>query len=323
MAKPWQQFAILTAVLLAGVAAGFASDQEGTVIREIPMYVSPDVNAQRVANVTRGRDVALVMERSQISGRGWARVFVKVEAGLTSEKDISGWIESRYLITTATPNADQIIFGEASDSEHQAEVRGGRRHAAEDAMRLYYRLYQYFPNSPLAGESLWRAADIRWQLEKSGVLQRPSSIDLSPNMRTQIDDETMKLVRKKFPNTKWADLAAYDMLDNKICFDWKGQTECPEKEAELYEKYAREHPQSPKAAESLFNAAWRQAVLVDMYKANNQQDKAERARKKATELAQEIVTRFTEGDWKSRAANLSYALQQNITIYGTGNTGPN
>ena len=56
-------------------------------------------------------------------------------------------------------------------------------------MRLYYRLYQYWPTSPLAGEALWRAADIRWQLEKSGVILRPSSRELSPDMRTQIDDE--------------------------------------------------------------------------------------------------------------------------------------
>jgi hypothetical protein len=315
---------LLTAVIFAATAASLAADQEaGTVIRETPMYVSPDLNAQRVAVVTRGRDVALVMGRSNIGGNSWARVFVKVEVGLTSEKDVSGWIESRYLVTPATPNADQVIFGEAADSERQAEQRGGRKGAAEDAMRLYYRLYQYWPSSPLAGEALWRAADVRWQLEKAGVILRPSSRELSPDMRTQIDDELMKEVRKKFSQTKWADLAAYDMIDNKICFDWKGEADCPQKEAEIYEKYSREHPQSPKAAEALYNAAWRQAALVDIYKSNHQQDKAERARKKALELAQEISTRFPDGDWKPRAANLAYALQQNIAVYGSGAAGPN
>ena len=61
------------------------------------------------------------------------------------------------------------------DSENQAEQRGGRKDAAQDAMRLYYRLYDYFPNSPLSGEALWRSADIRWQLEKSDVMARPLS----------------------------------------------------------------------------------------------------------------------------------------------------
>ena len=314
----------LVVTLLLATAAGLAADQEaGTVIREVPMYVSPDLNAQRVAVVTRGRDVALVMERSNVGGKPWAHVFVKVEIGLIAEKDVSGWIEGQYLVTPATPNADQIIFGEAADSENQAEQRGGRKHAAEDAMRLYYRLYQYWPSSPLAGEALWRAADVRWQLETAGVILRPSSRELSPDARTQIDDQLMNEVRKKFPHSKWADMAAYDMLDNKICFDWKGEAGCPEKEAELYEKYAREYPQSPKAAEALYSAAYRQAALVDIYKGNNQRDKAEHARAKGLTLAQEVVSRFPEGDWKARATNLAYALQQNIAVYGSAAKGPN
>ena len=39
------------------------------------------------------------------------------------------------------------------------------------------------------------------------------------------------------------------MLDNKICGDWQGSEKCPEKESELYVKYADDHPESPKAAE--------------------------------------------------------------------------
>jgi hypothetical protein len=292
--------------------------ERGTVIRESPLYVSPDAGSQRVGTVTRGRDIYFVMGRSTIDGKQWAHVVARLDVGLTSAKDVSGWVENKLLITPNTPNGDQVIYGEAVDSEQQAERRGGRKHAAEDAMRLYYRLSEYFPTSPLAGESLWRAADIRWQLEKQGVLVRPSSQELSPDMRTQIDDETMKDLIKKFPRSKWADLAAYDMLDNKTCVDWKGEAHCPEKESELYEHYAHEHPQSPKAAEALYNAAYRQAALVDIYKSNRENDKAEKARKKGLELAQELSSKFPDGDWKARAANLVYALQQNLTVYGSG-----
>jgi hypothetical protein len=311
---------LLTAfLLLAAVAPAFAADKEGgTVIRDASMYVSPDVNAQRVAVVSRGRNVPLIMDRATIDGKPWVHVLAVVDAGLTSIKEVSGWIDGKLLITNSMPNGDQIIYGEAADSENQAEQRGGRKHAAEDAMRLYYRIYEYFPTSPLAGESLWRFADIRWQLEKSGVVARPSSRETNPDFRTQIDDETMREIIKKFPHTKWADLAAYEMIDNKVCGDWKGETSCPEKETEIYEKYAREHPQSPKAAEALYNAAWRQAALVDIHLGSRQSDKAERARKKSLDLAQELVTRFPEGDWKLRATTLIYALQQKITIYGSG-----
>jgi hypothetical protein len=312
-----RSLAILS-VVVAAVTAFAADAERGTVIREAQLYVSPDATSQKVATVTRGRDIYDVMGRSNIEGKQWAHVVARVDVGLLAPKDISGWLENRLLITPNTPNGDQIIYGEAADSENQAEQRGGRKGAAQDAMRLYYRLSEYFPNSPLAGESLWRAADIRWQLEKSGVLARPSAHELDPDARTQIEEDTMKELIKKFPHTKWADLAEYDMLDNKICFDWKGQAHCPEKESDIYEHYAHEHPQSPKAAEALYNAAWRQAALVDIYKTYNQKDKAEHARKKGIELAQEVVAKYHEGDWGPRATNLVYALQQNITVFGNG-----
>jgi hypothetical protein len=318
MMQHCKQIALFLLVLLPFTASLAADKEGGTVIREASMYISPDATSQRVATLTRGRNVPLITGRSTIEGKAWVHVLAVVDAGLTSIKEVSGWLDAKLLITNTMPNGDQIIYGEAVDSEKQAEQRGGRKHAAEDAMRLYYRLYEYFPGSPLAGESLWRAADIRWQLEKSGVMLRPSSQEVSPDLRTQIDDESMKEVIKKFPHTKWADLAAYDMIDNKLCGDWKGEAECPEKEADIYEKYAREHPQSPKAAEALYNAAWRQAALVDIQNGNHHSDKAERARKKALELAQDVVTRFPEGDWKPRAATLTYALQQKITVYGNG-----
>lgn len=317
--KRTMRFSLLLAAVILPCTISLAADKEGgTVIREVTLYISPDTGAQKVGTITRGRNIPLIMDRSNVGGKPWVHVLAVVDASEIGVKEVSGWLEGRYLITNTTPNGDQIIYGEAVDSENQAERRGGRRHAGEDAMRLYYRIYDYFPNSPLAGEALWRFADIRWQLEKSGVLSRPSAHEMSPDMRDQIDDESMREVIKKFPHTKWADLAAYDMIDNKVCGDWKGQASCPEKESDIYEKYAREHPQSPKAPEALYNAAWRQAALADIYKNDNHADKSEHARKKAIELAQELATRFPDSDWKPRAANLIYVLQQNIWVYGSG-----
>ena len=64
--------------------------------------------------------------------------------------------------------------------------------------------------------------------------------------------------------------------------------ECPQKETALYEQYAKEHPQSAKAPEALYNAAWRQAALTDIYRIDDDPTKSEAARKKATALAQQI-----------------------------------
>jgi hypothetical protein len=293
--------------------AQVTDQQHGTVIGDVVMYVSPDTGAAQVARPSRGRDTWL-MGRSNIDGKPWAHIMVTMsQDALKAPQTITGWTDGRLVITSATPNGDQIIYGEAVEAERQSET--GRKHADEDAMRLYYRLFEYFPNSPLAGESLWRAADLRWQLEKSGIFARPSSFESSPDNREQLEEDTMHEVIKKFPHTRWADLAAYDLLDNKICGGWKGETHCPERETDLYEHYAHEHPQSPKAPEALYKAAWRQAALVDMYKAGRQQDKSEKARRRAMAIVQEISAKYPEGDWKPRAAQLAFALQQGLEVY--------
>ena len=64
--------------------------------------------------------------------------------------------------------------------------------------------------------------------------------------------------------------------------------------------------------------AARQAVLVDMYRNNNENDKSAAARKKASSLAQEVVGESTQqGDWKARALVLAYKLEQNVPVYGS------
>ena len=309
---------LLFLFLLSLPISGSAADKEhGTVIRQATLYVLPGSNSGKVAQVERGRDL-VVLEKTNIdNNQAWLKVFATLVQGEEKVREITGWLPAKAVVTTSTPNADQIMFGEAVDSERQAEERGGRKGAAQDAMRLYYRTQEFFPNSPLAGEAMWRAADIRWQLEKSQVMARPSSRELDPDARNPMDDEFMKQIIKKFPHSKWADLAGYEMIDNKLCGEWKGLAKCPEKESDLYEKYAHEHPQSPKAAESLYNAAWRQAALVDIYRINNENDKSANARKKAIALAEEITSRYAEGDWKPRAMDLIYKLQQNVPVYGT------
>jgi outer membrane protein assembly factor BamD (BamD/ComL family) len=308
----------LLAVLLLSVSiTGLAADKEhGTVIAESILYVAPDPTSQKLGKVTRGRDIFL-MDRTTVDGKPWSHLLAVVDVDVERQtaREISGWVPSNVVITTSTPSGDQIIYGEAVDSESQAQERGGRKNAADDARRLYYRLYEYFPNSPLAGEALWRAADILWQLEKADVRRRPSSREMDPNMRTPMDEDNLKLVIKKFPHSKWADMASFNLIENKLCGTWRDETKCPEKESELYEKYAREHPQSPKAAEALFNAAWRQGALVELYRAGREQDKSEKARRKAMELAQDIAAKYPDGDWKPRATELSYALQQGIPTY--------
>jgi len=242
------------------------------------------------------------------------------EEGLSDEeaeaKTISGWIPSKGFVSTTTQDGDKIIFGEAADSEDQASRRRGRRDAAQDAMRLYYRVYDLMPTSPLAAEALYRAADIRWQIERSDVMTRPSAHERESYMRGQINEEWMKLVNKKYPGTKWAELATFRMIDNKVCGDWEGMSKCPDKEADIYEKYAIEHPQSSAAAEALYNAAWRRSAMIEIYKTEPNQKKSAESKDRALALAQKIVAQYGQSDWALRARRLIFYVQQDIPTYG-------
>src|SRR5258708_40094342 len=109
MTKYCMQVGLLMTVLLS-VTTAFAADQEGgTVIRETPIYVSPDASAQKVGTASRGRDIELVAERSTIDVKPWARGLAKGDTWLIRSKDISGWIASRLLVTTSQADGDQSI----------------------------------------------------------------------------------------------------------------------------------------------------------------------------------------------------------------------
>ena len=221
-------------------------------------------------------------------------------------REATGWLPAKAVVTASTANGDEIIFGQAVDSERQAEERGGRKGAADDAWRLYSRVSELFPGSPLASEATWRAADIRWQLAKADFVRSGKPME----------EKYLRDVVAKYPQSKQAELAAYDLLESQMCQEWRGQAECPTKESALYEQYAHEHPQSPKAAEALYNAAWRQASLADIYRINNDRDKSDAARKKGIALAQQIQSQQQDQDWKTRATDLIYKLEKKIPIYG-------
>src|SRR4051794_2583171 len=204
--------ACLFALVVFSAIAHAATPERALMAREAQLYLSPDPTSQKIGIVGRGREVAIIE-----TSNDWSHVLAVVETGAsvrreeeTPERNVTGWMRSKGIIRTSTPNGDAVLYGEAVDSEAQATKRRGRKGAAEDALRLYERMAEYFPKSPLAGEAAFRAADIRWQLEREEVRARPASRQLDPVMRPQMAEDQLKQVQKKFPNTKWADLAAYD-----------------------------------------------------------------------------------------------------------------
>jgi outer membrane protein assembly factor BamD (BamD/ComL family) len=293
--------------LLAASLTTFAADR-GTLVRVANMYLSPDTNSAKLAELERGRELVLLE-----TSREW----VHVQAILGEEKMMTGWVLDKGVVRATMPEGNKIVFGEAVDSEDQASRRHGRKGADQDALRLYYRVYDFFPNSPLAGEALYRAADIRWQVDRNDVMSRPSSRERDPGMRDAINEDLMRQVMKKFPGTKWADLAAFHLIENKLCGDWQGSSKCPDKEADIYEKYANERPQSPATPEALYQAASRRAALIEIYKTEEKAKKADESRNQAIGLAQKIVQQYGQSDWAIRAQTLLFLVQQGVPTYGT------
>jgi TolA-binding protein len=321
------RIALLLCTSIAALPAFAATKPSGTiatVLRNTPIYVEADTGSQRLDNITPGREMVIVEQNGP-----WLRVFANTDVEQNRSEDapvfggdaatppISGWVQSKGIVTAATPNADNILYGAGAGQEARASSTGpSTRSAAQAARLLYARDAQLFPNGPHAGESAWRAADIRWQLEKADVYSRPSAHEKEAYLRQQIDESEMKKIIKRFPGSKYADLAAWDMIDNKVCGDWQGTTKCPEKEAEIYQKYADEHPNSPKAPEALFEAVYRLAAAGDIYQSDNNSKKATESRDRARAVATRLQQKYPASDYSARAATLIYQMEQSIPIYG-------
>ncbi len=319
--KPTIKLLLLLALIVPGNSLLLAADR-GALVREAIIYISPDTASSKLGQAERGRELVL-LEKS----RNWLHVEALLGFAQTPDpafvededvegKTITGWVLDTGVVWASTPNGDRILFGAAVDSEDEASRRHGRRGAAQDALRLYRRVYDIFPTAPLAGEGLYRAADIKWQIDKSDMQSRPSAREKESFYRQGIDEEMMKQVMKKFPNTKWAQLAAFHLIDNKLCGDWQGSSKCPDKEAEIYEKYVKERPDSPAAPEALYQAASRRAALIEIYKTEEQPKKSEQSKSSAIALAQQLISQYPQSDWSSRGQTLLFLVQQGVPTYG-------
>jgi len=294
-----------------------------TALRVTWLYISPDTTSQKVDRVQIGREMVVV----EHSGP-WIRVFANTDTQEARQKDapiighdevtppITGWMEAKGIVIETTTGGDLVLMGEAANQESLASDPRGPLNAAESARLLYRRLVEMFPKSPLVAEASWRAADILWQLQKADASTRPSAREREPYLRDQMDEEELKKVIKLYPHTRPAELAAFTLIDNKLCGDWQGSPKCPEKESEAYEKYAAEVPDGPRTAQALYQAVYRQAVLTDMYAADGSDSKSNAAHTHAKELAARLKEKFPQSDYTARAAALVFKLDEGVPVYG-------
>lgn len=304
-------------------AAGYDRAARATILHDAIVYIAADPESQKVSLVTPGHEVVIV-ERSE----PWVKVFAntdvqddvedKPEFGDESApQPVSGWVRDKGVVSPATPGGDAVLYGAAANLEDAASRPNAPKGAAMAAHLLYRRVAEYFPQSTLAPEAAWRSADIRWQLNKLDINSLPSAKEQDAILRPQIFDGEMKKLVKTFPGSKYAAMAAYRMLDNKLCGDWQGLPKCPEMEAGLYQKYAQQYPDGPMTPEALYNATYREAVAVTMYAVEENKKKADTAAARTQSLAQELKAKYPQSDYAARATSIAFKVQQGIAIYGT------
>lgn len=290
------------------------------------LYISPNTDSQKVAQVQIGREMVILAN----SG-AWLNVEANTDIQEEQDSDadtpemgddnstpppITGWMQAKGVVTDSTASGDQILMGAAADEESLASTPSGPANAPQAARLLYTRLYEMFQNSPLAPEARWRAADIQFQLQKAEVATLPSSKERQPYMHQQINEDPLKKVIKFYPHTRWAALAAFDLIANKLCGNWEGSEKCPENETEIYEKYAADYPDGTRTARALYEAAYRQAVLTNMYETDGDHNKAEKAHEHCRALADQLKAHFAGTDYALRAQMLVFKLDQKIPVFG-------
>jgi hypothetical protein len=328
---------IAAATLAAGGAVGQSKAQRqaenydkaarATVLHDANVYVAADADSQKVSLVTPGHEV-VILERNG----PWVKVFANTDVNDDANEDdrnkpefsedanvtpASGWIRDKGILGPTVAAGDAILFGSAANFEDEAARPHAPKGAAGSAHLLYKRVAEYFPDSPLAPEAAWRSADIRWQLEKFDTSTLPSAKEQEAFLRPQLYEGEMKKVMKNYPGSKFAAMAAYDLLDNKLCGDWQGLPKCPEMETGLYQKYAQQYPDGPKSAEALYNAVYRQGVVVTMYLVQEDRKRSQAAAQRTQALAQDLRQKYPKTDFAARGDSIAFRVAQGIPIYGS------
>ena len=306
--------------------SGYDNAARATVLHTANVYVTPDTSSPPITTVGVGHEVVVSARNGD-----WINVFANTDTKDPTDEDSepeftdpadnpdpsSGWIRDKGVVSPATPNGDLILFGAAADLEAQAAAPHPPKDAAAAAHRLYRRVVDYFPNSPLAPEAAFRSADIRWQLDKADIATLPSAHEQQAFLRPQLYEGELRKVMKFYPDSPVAARAAFDLLDSKLCGDWQGLPKCPEQESQLYLKYADRYPGGPKSAEALYDAAYRQGALVTMYLVDEDKKRSDAAAKNCQSIADELRKNYPQSDYAARAQSIAYRVAQGIPIYGS------
>ena len=194
-------------------ASGYDKATRSTVLHVANVYVMADSANPPITTVSPGHEIVVQQHNGD-----WVSVFANTDAKDETDPDSkpafedpgsnpdpsSGWIRDKGIVGPTTAHGDIILFGAAAEFESQASQPHPPKDAAAAAHRLYQRVVDYFPDSPLAPEALFRAADIRWQLDKLDISDLPSAHEQQAFLRPQLYEGELRRVMKLYPNSDFA-----------------------------------------------------------------------------------------------------------------------
>ncbi len=301
---------VLGCLLAAGTAAqtpskpspgAYQAPQRTICLRPAKIYLSPDSNAAVIGRILPGQDVALM----GISA-GYAHVFANV----------SGWMRNQGLLPLTTPHGDHILMGAAIRLERQAENNPGEDRVAQNAARLFYRVTDDFPGSPLVPEALFRAGRIAWQLNLSRYGTKKGTYNY------MLRGRLLERVLSKYPHTEWAARAAYQLLQKKLtCSDWIRKPSCIEKEGNVYRNYVQHFRTGPRTAEAIYEVAEHEAAAWWVYAQPGRKQnrgKSKSAKRKAEKWIARLQKQYPKSDWAEESLFLSYEIQNGLRPAGLG-----
>ena len=203
-----------------------------TALRITWLYISASTARKKWTSVQIGREIVVAEKSGE-----WMRVYINTDIEEQhSDKDepmvggdettppISGWMEAKGVVEDTTPNGDQILMGAAANQEALASDPRGPANAAQSARLLYSRVVEMFPNSPLVPKPRGGPPTSNGKSRRPTLSTLPSRTRRSPIARQSMDEDALKKVIKYYPRTRWAALAAFDLIDNKLCGDWQGSS---------------------------------------------------------------------------------------------------
>ncbi len=225
-------------------------------------------------------------------------------------------MQAAGVVSADTPKGDVILFGAAASEEADADLPTPRK---ESPKPRGCSTSAWPTSSPIAvaPEAAWRSADIRWQLQKADIFSLPSAHEKDAYMRESIDDEELRKLRKIYPRSDGRTWPTGTCWTTRSAAIGRVPPNARKKKPKCTRSTPQEHPDSPRAAESLYNAVYRQGALHDIYTANGDDKKSEEAKTRAVTIADTIASKYPQSDYAARAASLVYQLQESIPIYGT------